>query len=237
MKRMENKNESVIILSSLDFGKPVGELGRFLNYRMYRVLGTNASGKRSFKLRTGVDSQQAIEKVAALDLLPPFEAEPIDYEPPTERQINYLKELGVFVPDDITKDDAGRMISRAVGEDSEESPSQALVALATGLKTEFSAFIGTDGLLRAIIGQANDRDRAALYAYAVRQSVQGDSFKNMLEDSELSVFYAFADKIVDDPALMRSLNGRPSEDFIQPNRSTSIYKATKAFLASEISAK
>lgn len=233
-KETQEKHKSVDMLSHLDFDKPVGELGRFLNYQKYKVAGTNEIGKRSFKICSGVDSQQAVEKVAALGLLPPFEIEPIDYELPTERQLNFLRELGVFVPDDITKDDASYMISRAVGEDSEESPTHAMVALANGLKTEFSAFIGAAGLLKSIIGQACDRDRAALYAYGVHQSMRGGSFENMLKDSNKTVFYAFADNVVKDPALMRSLNGRTAEDFVCPNRNTAIYKAVVAFLTAEI---
>lgn len=233
----EEKNKSVDRLSHLDFGKPVGELGRFLNYQIYEVIGTNEKGKRTSKIRSGVDSQQAIEKVTVEGLLPPFKVEPIAYELPTERQINYLRDLGVFIPDEITKEDASNMISRAVGEDSEEGPTQTMVALANGLKTKFSAFIGAAGLLRSIIGQACDRDRAALYAYGVRQSMRGVSFKNMLEDSNKPVFYAFADNVVKDPALMRSLNGRPAEDFVKPNRGTNIYKAAAAFLTAKINTK
>lgn len=236
-KEIQENHKAVGMLSHLDFGKPIGELGRFLNYQIYKVDGTNANGKKICKTFRGVDPQQVVGKVVALGWLPPFEVEPIDYDLPTERQINYLRDLGVFIPDEITKDDASYMISRAVGEDSEEGPTQDMVALANGLKTEFSAFIGAAGLLRSIIGQACDRDRAALYAYGVRQSMRGVSFKNMLEDSNKPVFYAFADNIVKDPALMRSLNGRPAEDFVKPNRGTNIYKAAAAFLTAEINIK
>ncbi|MBO5863504.1 MAG: hypothetical protein J6Q59_04465 [Paludibacteraceae bacterium] len=215
-------------LSHLDFGKPAGELGRFLNYCSYKVIGTDERGKRRMKFRTGVDAQQAIDKVAAEGFLPPYEAEALEYEPPTDRQLDYLKSLGVFIPEDITKDDASYMISRAIGEDSMEGPGTALLALAVGLKTEFSAFVGSTGLFDSIIAQARDRDRAALYAYGVRQSMRGGSFGNMLEDCDLVVFYAFADLVLADPALMRSLSGRASEDFKKPNRGTAIYKAAVA---------
>lgn len=217
-------------LSHLDFGKPAGELGRFLNYCNYKVIGTDERGKRSMRIRTGVDAQQAIEKVVAEGFLPPYETEPLEHEPPTDRQLDYLKNLGVFIPDDITKDDASYMISRAIGEDSKEGPCPSLVALASGLKIEFSAFVGASGLFREIVGQASDRDRAALYVYGVRQNMRGGSFGNMLEDSNLAVFYAFADQVLANPALMRSLSGRTSEDFKRPHRGTTIYKAAAAHL-------
>lgn len=217
-------------LSHLDFGKRAGELGCFLNYHNYTVSCTDEQGKKKSRQRTGIDAQHAIKKVEAEGFLPPYKAKLLGYEPPTERQLDYLKDLGVFIPDGITKVDASCMISRATGEESKEGPCIALVALAVDLKTEFSAFVSASGLLRHVIGQASDRDRAALYAYAVRQSMRGGFFGNMLEDPDLSIFYVFADKVLNDPPLLRSLNGRDPEDYKNPNRGTAIYKAAAAYL-------
>lgn len=179
--------EDVGELSHLDFGKPAGVMGCFLNY------------------------------------------EPSVLCPPTEKQINYLKNLGVVIPDGITKEDASCMISRATGEDSLESPSPEMVDLATGFNLEFSAFIGEFNLFSYIIKGTGKRNRAALYAYAVRQSMRGASFGNMLEDSELEMFYAFADQILEDSSLMKSLLDRNTDDYIKPYRGTSIYKAAATF--------
>lgn len=189
IRREHTKREPVGELSHLDFGKPAGELGCFLNYEP-RVL----------------------------------------YEP-SEKQLAYLKDLGVFIPDGITNRDATCMISRATGEDSLEGPAPELVALAVGLGVEFSAFVGSDGLLSAIVGQASEKDRAALFAYGVRQSLRGTAFGNMLEDPEVGVLYSFADRVVADPALLRSLNGRAAEDYLSPHRGTAIYKAATAMIA------
>lgn len=170
-------------LSHLDFGRPSGELGCFLNY------------------------------------------EPRVLREPSEKQLAYLKNLGVFIPDGITNADASCMISRATGEDDPEGPGPELVALAAGLGTQFSAFIGSSGLLRAIVDQAGEKERAALYVYGVRQSLRGVTFGNMLEDPEIDAFYSFADRVIADPALLRSLNGRAAEDYLRPRKGTAIYKA------------
>ena len=214
----------------LDFGKTAGVLGCYLNYNRYKIIGTREPGKRITRIRTGIDKEQAIERASEEGLLPPFKVEQLEHELPTERQINYLKDLGVLVPDGITKDDASYMIGRALGEDSLLSPHPSMVALANGLKTRFSAFIGAEGLLSAIIHQADNRERAALYAYAVRQSMRGSAFKNMLEDPQLPVYFAFADTVLANPALMRSLQDRPPEDYKKPYRGTAIYKAAVAYL-------
>lgn len=157
----------------------------------------------------------------------------LNYEPrvlsePTERQLSYLKDLGVFIPDGITKDDASCMISRATGEDDLASPGPELVALAAGLGVQFSAFVGASGLLRQIVGQIGERDRAALFGYAVRQSLQGSGLGNMLEDPAVGSFYSFADQVAADPALLRSLAGREAMDYMSPHKGTAIYKAAAA---------
>ena len=204
-----------------------------MNYQNYRVIGKSEKGRRKTEYVIGMDSQEAIEKATAKGLIPPFEIEMLEHEPPTERQIACLERNGIIYPDGITKEDASCLLSRAFGDDSEEGPEPYLVALATGLKIKFSAFIGAKGLLSDII-YSSGRNRAALYAYAVSQSMGGRSFGNMLEDPKLPLFYAFADQIIDDPALMRSLRDRPIDDFKKPYRGTAIYKAAASFLTSEM---
>lgn len=230
VEQITEERKPVGDLSHLDFGKTAGEIGCFLNYFTYNVSCTDEQGKKKVRQRTGIDEQQAIEKVKADGFLPPYKVKLLEYDTPSDRQLDYLKDLGVFVPDGITNVDASCMISRATGEDSAEGPSPSLVALAVGLKTHFSAFVGADGLFRDVVWQASDRDRAALYAYGVLQSMRGASFENMLKDSALSVFYGFADKVLNDPSLLRSLNGRAPEDYKNPNRGTAIYKAAAAYL-------
>lgn len=221
-------------LSHLDFGKPAGELGCFLNYNVYNVKYAGLRGRKRTTWLLAYDEQHAIDRATAKGYLPPYEITLGEHDAPTERQLDYLKDLGVVIPDGITKDDASCMISRATGEDSEEGPSPALVALAFGMKKYFSAFIGADGLLRDIVYGASDREKAALYAYGVQQSMRGGSFGNMLEDPALSVFYGFADKVLNDEALLRSLSGREPGDYKNPHRGTTIYKAAAAYLTAAV---
>ena len=226
----EIENDQIPNLSHLEPSKPAGTPGRFLNYSIYKVKGTDESGKRKSVIKTGVDEQQAIEKAARQGISPPFSVEILPYEPPTERQIKCLKSHGTYIPDEITKDDASSMINRIV-EDDLESPELWLFSLAIGLKTNFSAFIGKRDLYENVIYQTNDRDRAALYAYAVQQRIKDESFGNMLQDPNLDLFYRFADQAVQDPAIINSLKGREADDFLYPRKGTAIYKAAEAFLA------
>jgi len=231
IKHEQEKREQIKELSHIDLGQTVGTLGCFLNYSNYKVIGNDEQGKRRIKIRTGINEQQAIEKAMNEGLLAPFKTEVIEHDAPTERQLECLKSHGTFIPDGITKDDASCMISRLVGDDDLESPAPWLVALANGFNIEFSAFIGAKGLFRSVIYQANERDRAALFGYAVRQSLQGSGLGNMLADPAVGSFYSFADQVVADPSLLRSLNGREPEDYIHPHKGTAIYKAAASRLS------
>ena len=173
-------------ISHLDFGKPAGQLGCFLNYR------------------------------------------PRELRPPTVNQIEKLQALGVVIPDGITVEDASQMLKRVSYDN--DPPRPELVSLAIGLNIKFSAFIGNRGIFHEIIYTPNHRDSAALYAYAVRQSMRGEAFGNMLEDSEVDSFYAFADEVLATPALLRSLLDRTADDYKKPYRGTKIYKAAAEFL-------
>lgn len=190
-RQVHEERKPVGELSHLDFGKPAGVLGCYLNYTP-RVLCE-----------------------------------------PTERQLEYLHDLGVFVPDGVTKDDASCMISRATGEDSEEGPTAEIVALAFDLGVKFSAFVGASGLFSSIIYQANDRQKAALFAYSVKQNAKGRKFGNMAEDSDADLFYLFSDLVIADAALLRSLKGRDVYDYKRPHHGSAIYKAAADFLTSK----
>lgn len=215
-------------LSHISFGKPEDHLGCYLNYNIYNVTGTDEEGKRRLRVRTGMNEQQAIKRAEYARLHAPFHVSIAKYEPATERQLSYLTNLGVTIPDFITKEDASCMISRVIDDDL-KAPDCELIDLATGLGTEFSAFIGAWGLYESIIRQASIKDRAALYAYGIHQQLKKSPFGNMLRDPDISRFYAFADHISDDPSLLKSLNGRDPSDFKSPHKGTKIYKAAATF--------
>lgn len=221
-------NTPVGELSHINLGKPEDHLGCFLNYNMYHVTGIDEDGKRRLRVRSGMSEQQAIKRAESSGLHAPFNVKIVEHDPITEKQFSYLTNLGVTIPDFVTKDDASCMISRVVDDDL-VAPSAELIELANSLGTEFSAFIGSCGLHNAIIHQASNRDRAALYAYGIHQYLKKSSFGNMLKDPNISRYYDFADYIYNDPSLLKSLCGRDPSDFKSPHKGTKIYKAAATF--------
>ncbi len=230
LKQSTEEIEQIPEISCLDFGKPAGVLGRFLNYSRYKVFGINENGKRSFKLCTGRSPEDAIRKTAEAGLAAPYETVEIDPEPATERQLALLDRHGTAYPAELTKDDASAMIYRICDEFRRDCPEPWLTELADNIGTEFSAYIGGDQLFDFMIWQASVCDRAALYSYAVHQSMNGQPFGNMLTDPDCDRFYDFAEIVTADASLVKSLECREPADYLNPQRSTKIYKAAAAFL-------
>lgn len=216
-------------LNDLDFGKPKGDLGCFLNYQKYKVCGIDEDGKTRIKIRIGVNEERAIKRVEKEGLHGPFEIEIIEHDPPTERQLACLERNGFICPPGLTKDDASYIIGRIIDEDF-GVPSLWLVSLAQRLNIEFSIFASSKDLYESVIYASDIRDRAALYIYAVCQNYNNLPFRNMFETPNISLFYKFADAVVDDSKLIRSLKKRDADDFEKPRKGTDIYKSAMAFL-------
>lgn len=152
---------------------------------------------------------------------------------PTERQIEYMKKLRLFIPDGITKSDASCMISRVTGEDSMNGPESWLVSMADKFQVTYSAYIGFEGLLTAIVNQIGKYKLSALYAYSVHQELKGAEFRNFFDSPSVQLYYEFATHISNDEKLLQSLIQRTASDLLHPNKNTNIYKAAKSFLIKE----
>ena len=189
IKKGAPEARSIGELSHLDFGRPAGELGCFLNFKPNRL------------------------------------------REPTDAQLAILEGDGVIVPEGVTDIDASTMICRIGAWDVQPGPDSEAVAMAEQLGTQFSAFIGADDLLRRMVEQAAERDRAALYCYGVACAIRGRRFINMFADPDASLFMGFADIVAADPALKKSLADRSPEDYAEPRKGTKIYKAAAAYLA------
>ena len=216
--------------SWIDFGKPEGDPERFMNYSYYEVSGNNESGKSTFKIVCGTSEEDAIYKAKREGLMPPYTTKKTPAKPATERQIDCLRKNNISFPDEINKDIAHDILSRFFGDDSEEGPEPWLIDLAVRLNKSFTSYIGHDGLLQSVLLYSDTRTCAALYAYGVNQNMRGLPFGNMFLERDVEKFYRFADNVIANESLVKSLQGRNTYDFLKPNKNTNIYKAAHTFL-------
>lgn len=219
---------SVKQLSYIDFGKSTGDVERFLNYSFFRV-----KGKDSYKIKRTFSEQEAVSSSERDGLIPPYSVIKMWPTPATKEQLEYMKSSGITIPDEINEDVANDIIARINGDDSIEAPEPWLVELATGLGKKFTSYIGRDGLMRSVFVGSGLRTSSALYAYAVKQNINGLPLGNMLTDPDRIKFYKFANNVIADKSLSKSLRGRDIYDFLKPKKGTKIYKAALAFLIND----
>lgn len=216
--------------SFIDFGKPAGSIDRFVNFSEFKVSGKNNNSKTVYRTVQALSEQDAIQRCLQEGLKQPLSAKLIATPEATERQIDYLRDMDICFPEEINKYVASDIISRAVGEDSIESPRPWLISLANNLHICYTSYIGHDGLFRKTVMHSGAKNNAALYAYAVDQNVHGQPFGNMFDVPYYNKYYSFAELIQSDASLMKSLAGRNSDDFLNPQKNTNIYKAAVKFL-------
>lgn len=157
-------------------------------------------------------------------------ASPGLYEEPTERQLSYARDLGIIFPDNVSKDDISCLISRANGDDHNETPAPDMVELALKLGVNFSPYVSSDRLLRIIFYDCTDAQKGALYAYAVYQRNVGKQFSNMFDEPHIDTFIEIGEHIASDKELHNLLNERPVDDLASPRKGTKIYNAVSELL-------
>lgn len=217
-------------LSMLSLGGYVSPSGGFVNYGRFRVVGKNVTtGRKNTKIIEAKDDKTAIAQAEACGLIGPFTITVEQMQEPTERQVDYALDLGASLPSGACFEDISAIISRIVDDD-EEGPLEAFGEFAHAIGIKFSRFIGKRALYNITFNEATERDRAALYAYAVYVSLVGGKLGNLLISPLRDVFYQFADVALSDTALMKSLNGRSGADLTAPNKNTIAYKAAVQFI-------
>ncbi len=127
----------------------VSPSGGFINYARYQVVGinpkTNRKNKRVYEEPT---ESWAILRAKQNGLIEPFEVVAIPSAEPTERQLDYAKDLGITVPEGACKHDVSALISRVTNED-EQPADESIAMVANRFKIKLSRYSGNKAILEA----------------------------------------------------------------------------------------
>lgn len=217
--------------------------GGYLNWGKYKVRGTNPITNRKNTRAYNANNETAALKLAENDgLINPEIVSLIPSDPPTEKQLEYLKSYEVEPPQDASSDDISAILTRLenpFGTEKEvkinrnttkewiipdPAPNVQLAEFANSCNICFSLFTGESELFDLLVYKLPLRDKAAFYAYSVFLSQNKGKFENLLFHPKRESFYKFADAVSKDQKLIKSLNGRDPADYKSPNRGTMIYK-------------
>lgn len=220
-----NTTEKVSVgeMSKVVFANYNSESRGYCNYAIYDVIAINPVTNRKNKVRIEAKNKNnAIEIVKReKGLIEPFEVDVIPFSSPTERQTDYALNIGIVLPSDINIEDISAMLTRF--ENGSSGASQELANYADTIGVNFSAYIGYEELL-SCIASLSDRERCALFAYAVNQSLKKEPIGNMLTDARCNAFYSFADYAINNEKVLKSIKDRDIRDFINPYKGTTAYK-------------
>ena len=210
-------------------GGYVSPSGGFVNYVRYSVKGkcvkTGKNKKYHYEAMSEVEAQAKAKEDGLTD---PFTVQIEKMSPPSDSQLSYARSLNAEIPEGACKRDVTAILSRITDED--ESPDAGLVHFAHTSGVCFSRFIGKDDLFRTMVYQLKGEKLAMLYAYAVYLQEAGGTFGDPRDTPVYNEMVECAKMVANDPALLKSLEGRSLSDYENPNRGTKVYKAVSSHL-------
>lgn len=176
-----------------------------MNYKRYEIKGRHIETKRIRTLKVDAFNEedakkqadeQGIKTIITIDAIP--------FETPTENQLDYAKDLGIFISGDLTKEDVSALISKAVDKDNE--PNQGLLEFATNHRIYTSKHIGKSALYNKLFALLDDIDRVAFFIFSIYRYISDDRHANLDNHPNRKFFYEFANSNVSDERFMKSMN-------------------------------
>ena len=126
----------------------VSPSGGYVNYARWQVTGVNPKTKRKNKrVYEARREEQAIKRAIDEGFEAPFEVAAIPFAPPSERQLDYANDIGIFVPPDACKYDVSAMLSR-YEEDDEDIVDEKIARMANAYGIMFSRYAGKKAILK-----------------------------------------------------------------------------------------
>ena len=108
-------------------------------------------------------------------------------------------------------------------------PSAEFARYAASVGVKFSKYVSRSVLFTKTVWALNGRDKAAFFAYCAICARNGKKVGDLRSSGMEETLYRFADNIMEDDSIMKSLYGREVDDYLNPNKGTKIYKAVSAY--------
>ena len=163
-----------------------------MNYKIYEIKGKHSETKRTRTLKINAVTEEDAKRQALESDLESIESiTVIDFEAPTQKQIDYAKSLGINIRQDYTQKDVSALISKRVDNDDEHT--KELFQFATDHKVYVSKYIGETALYGAIFHSLPNLDKIAFFLFAVYRDLTGDKCSNLDNHPHRQKFYEFAE--------------------------------------------
>lgn len=150
---------------------------------------------------------------------------------PSENQLRYAQKLGIHVPTGAKSQDLSAIIDRV--EDPNLFPATVdLLLYAQSLGREPSPYSSDVRCVGEIVHKSAPEERCAFYAYAVECSMRGVKLGDPRKTGRSEIYKKIGQQLSTEEDVLKSVDGRPFEDYVKPSKSTKAYKRTVELLQS-----
>lgn len=138
------------------------------------------------------------------------------FEPPTERQLSYAKDLGVSVPPDASKEEVSDLIDATLNKD---KPAELhLLAFAKRNGVQFTQYTGKksifDRLFARLCRPGREEDMTAWFVFRVYRELVGGKPNVSIRDPDAQVIRDIARQLVQDEAVVKSIQRYQGRDLV-----------------------
>lgn len=191
------------ISSSIEQNQTTNIEFRQTPYKRYKVKGKNPATNR-LKTCIVIAKNNLTEKEIGLKsgFLEPYtvtiDSESFEERPPSKQQLDYANDLGILLPPNCTCADVSCLISKELGEDSNDFISNGLICFAGDNNLCLSPYAGICSATCRILNSLENRKCLIYFAYLI-YCLKTDCIVDDLRNSQYKdIFYEFGDTYIND---------------------------------------
>ncbi|BBO87021.1 hypothetical protein [Desulfosarcina ovata] len=182
----------------------------------YEIQGKGKDTGRKRKRTYSAASESEARQLAEEDGTLIEEVTEIPPDPPTQRQIDYAKDLGISIPANATKDDVSDLISLKVDRDKPSTERHKKFARAYGI--EFTDYIGKKALFNriqaALVSPGREKKLLSWFTFRVYRELISGADNAPIDAPDDPIIEEIAEELVTDEKILKSVRRYEGSELI-----------------------
>lgn len=182
----------------------------------YEIKGKGKdTGRKRKRVYIAKNEQSAIQ-LAEADGIIIDEIKELPPDPPTERQLDYAKDLGIAIPPDATKDDVSNLISIKVNKD--KLATERYIGFARRYGIDPSRYVGKkalfDQIQAALIIPGKEKDLTSWFIFRVYRELVNGADDAQIKNPDDPIIQEIANQLESDEKFIKSVRRYEGRDLI-----------------------
>lgn len=182
----------------------------------YEIKGKGKDTGRKRKRIYSAANEQEARELATSDGTLVEEVNELPPEPPTERQLDYAKDLGITIPANATKDDLSDLISLKVDRDKPATERQKNFARTYGV--EITKYIGKKALFNrihaALVVPGREKELLSWFTFRVYRELANGADNAPIEEPDDPIIKQIAEELASDEKIVKSVRRYEGSELI-----------------------